>query len=256
MMACRRTDGGSIYDSAEVDAEMEKAALVARAQGVAEAEMGVATATLVKVSPDQKLGIVLTCGGDVKAPLHISKLRPGGLAALCGKLQLGDRVVEINGCEVAHPIQATDIFRAAHHKVELRVQRPPEMPASLPATPLGTRRTGTNRSSGGRSDTSLGRNTTGESLLLDPVPRMRKALLELATEAARSVESDYFRFLESKHGDAYISRLLIKRVLIGTKSDTHEIDRPLSELSDVPMSVLSVLNEDVATDPTDYASGW
>ena len=99
VLVCRRTDGGSIYDAAEEDAEMEKAALVARAQGVAEAEMGVATATLIKASPDQKLGIVLVCGGDINAPLHISKLRPGGLGALCGELQLGDRIVQINGCE-------------------------------------------------------------------------------------------------------------------------------------------------------------
>ena len=72
VVVCRRTDGGSIYDAAEEDAEMEKAALVARAQGVAEAERGVATATLIKASPDQKLGIVLVCGGDINAPLHIS----------------------------------------------------------------------------------------------------------------------------------------------------------------------------------------
>ena len=103
MVVCRRTDGGSIYVAAEEDAEMEKAALVARAQGVAEAEMGVATATLIKVSPEQKLGIVLVCGGDINAPLHISKLRPGGLGALCGELQLGDRLVQTNGCEARRP---------------------------------------------------------------------------------------------------------------------------------------------------------
>ena len=101
---------------------------------------------------------------------------------------------------------------------------------------------------------SLGRSTGNEGVVLDSVPRMRKALLELATEAARGVETDYFRFLESKQGDAYISRLLVKRVLIGTTSDV-QFERPLTELSDAPMSMLFALNEDAA-DPTEYASGW
>ena len=118
VVVCRRTDGGSIYDAAEEDAEMEKAALMARAQGVAEAEMGVATATLIKASPDQKLGIVLVCGGDSNAPLHISKLRPGGLGALCGELQPGDRIVQINGCEAR------------------RVHPPPPAPPLSPLRPL------------------------------------------------------------------------------------------------------------------------
>ena len=146
------------------------------------------------------------------------------------------------------------MFRAAHHTVELRVQRPPDVPAALPAGSHGTAAAPAPRSGGGRSDMSLGRSTGSEGALLDSVPRMRKALLELATEAARGVETDYFRFLESKQGDAYISRLLVKRVLIGTKSDV-QFERPLTELSDAPMSMLLALNEDAA-DPTEYASGW
>ena len=143
------------------------------------------------------------------------------------------------------------MFRAAQHTVELRVQRPPDAPTA------SARRAGAAHSSAGtvRSD---GRSSLmGElsAVQLDPVARMRRALLELAAEAARGVEADYFRFLESKQGDAYISRLLVKRVLIGTKSDT-SYERPLSELSDVPMSVLVTLSEDVAEDTSNYASGW
>lgn len=137
MLVCRRTDGGSIYDAAEEDAEMEKAALVARAQGVAEAEMGVATATLIKASPDQKLGIVLVCGGDINAPLHISKLRPGGLGALCGELQLGDRIVQINGCEVRQapptppPLPSPPVRPLSSHPP------PPLVRSRRPAPPFG-----------------------------------------------------------------------------------------------------------------------
>ena len=35
-------------------------------------------------SSEQKLGIVLVCAGALDVPLHISKLRPGGLGALSG----------------------------------------------------------------------------------------------------------------------------------------------------------------------------
>ena len=69
------------------------------------------------------------------------------------------------------------------------------------------------------------------------------------------MEVEYFRFLESKQGDAYLSRLLITRVLIGTNSDEH-FERPLSELNDVPMSILFALSDDVTESATDYASGW
>lgn len=154
------------------------------------------------------------------------------------------------------------MFRAAHHKVELRVQRPPDegeladggAPDTLSAGSHGTAAAPAPCSGGGRSDMSLGRSTGSEGPLLDSVPRMTRALLEIAAEAARGVETDYFRFLESKQGDAYISRLLVKRVLIGTKSDV-QFERPLTGLSDVPISMLFALNEDAA-DPTEYASGW
>ena len=83
---------------------------------------------------------------------------------------------------------------------------------------------------------------------VDTLLGAKPALLNLATESLMSMEADYLRFLESKQGEAYCSKIRLKR--IGPNKSGTPIKRPLDELGDKPVSM-----DDGGSDG-DYAAGW
>lgn len=278
----RKSDGGSSMrtEEQEEEEEMEMAALIARADGVDESEMLTLTVRLDKASQSQKIGVVITCGGEWDSPLHVSKLRPNSLAANCGMLQLGDRLLAVNGEEVDHPVTATDIMRAAPDTLELVVKRAPpdasndlkledpsEAPSEVasdapPAKPAAAAAsaatTAAQPSSAASPPDSSGNRKAGEgerssdSLEVDAMMGVQSSLLALATESLMSMEVDYLRFTESKQGDQYLARIRVKRAPRAKTGTTSK--RPLDELGDKPISLDG--DDEGDDDGGDYTAGW
>ena len=283
----RKSDGGSSMrtEEQEEEEEMEMAALIARADGVDEAEMLTLTVRLDKASQAQKIGVVITCGGEWDSPLHVSKLRPNSLAANCGLLRLGDRLLAVNGEEVDHPVTATDMMRTAPGRLELVVKRsppdassdlkredpseapsgvasdaPPAPPAAAAAATSAAAAAATATATAQPSSTSsppAGSSKAGEgeaaaaALEVDAMVGVQSSLLALATESLMSMEVDYLRFSESKQGDQYLSRLRVKRVPTAKTGTASK--RPLDKLGVRP---ISLDGDDEGHDDGDYTAGW
>ena len=60
-----------------------------------------------------------------QVPLHISLLRPGGVAAASGLLRCGDHLVAVDGVAVDAAKEAADLIKSADGAVTLTVRRAP-----------------------------------------------------------------------------------------------------------------------------------
>ena len=62
---------------------------------------------------------------DGLTDIFIDDIHPEGLAALDGRLRLGDQIIQINGIDVKTKAQAQDIFLGSTGDISFLVARPP-----------------------------------------------------------------------------------------------------------------------------------